>query len=52
MKDFMGNANYLGAPEIENVRRVYDPIIDFLGPMFFFPPHCYKRKWWVDGRED
>ena len=52
MKDFMGNADYIGAPEVENIGRIYDPIIDFLGPMYMLPPHCFKRDWWTSGRTD
>lgn len=44
MIPFMEHTTYLAAVEVPGVGRIYEPLIDPLGPYYFFPPHCYERK--------
>lgn len=44
MIPFMEHNTYFPAVDIPSVGTVYEPLIDPLGPFYFFPPHCYERK--------
>ena len=47
----MGHADYFPAPKLPIVGAVYEPLIDFLGPYYLFPPHCHKTSWSTHGRK-
>ena len=40
---FMQHNNYTPAIEAPVIGTVYEPLVDPLGPYYFFPPHCYQK---------
>jgi hypothetical protein len=40
---FMQHNNYTPAISFPVLGTVYEPLVDPIGPYYFFPPHCYAR---------
>ena len=39
----MDYTEYMGKVDIQG-QSIYEPLLDPIGPFFFFPDHCYKRN--------
>ena len=44
MIPFLEFSNYSTAVDVPGVGTLYSPLIDPIGPYYFYPPHCYEKK--------